>query len=87
MLYRYIIIDIYHLWVIMDSKITWRRSMAEFCLRCFNELNGTNYQSNEVWLEEDFCEGCEDRQLCVVGLRHKPLLWRLVGMLSGLFQK
>ena len=30
--------------------------MAEFCLKCFNELNGTDYKASEVWLEEDFCE-------------------------------
>lgn len=34
--------------------------MAEFCLKCFNELNGIDYQANEVWLEEDFCEGRPD---------------------------
>jgi len=29
--------------------------MAEFCLKCFNEMNGTDYQVSQVWLEEDFC--------------------------------
>ena len=54
--------------------------MAEFCLKCFNELNGTDYQANEVWLEEDFCEGCGDWRPCVMELRPKPLIWRLVGV-------
>jgi len=54
--------------------------MAEFCLRCFNELNGTNYKTNEVWLENDFCEGCADWRPCVLELRPKPLLWRLVDL-------
>lgn len=31
--------------------------MAEFCLSCFNELNGTHYTKGEVWLEEDFLRG------------------------------
>ena len=52
--------------------------MAEFCLKCFNELNDTDYQTNEVWLEEDFCEGCAVWQPCVVDLRPKPLFVRLV---------
>ena len=55
--------------------------MAEFCLKCFNELNGTDYQANEVWLEEDFCEGCADRKPCVIVIRPKPLLrWLIDGI-------
>ena len=61
--------------------------MAEFCLKCFNELNRTNYQAGEVWLEEDFCEGCADWRLCVIELRPKPLFWRLVDGVRGLFRK
>jgi len=52
--------------------------MAEFCLKCFNELNRTNYQANEVWLEEDFCESCADWRPCVVDLRPKHFLRRLM---------
>jgi hypothetical protein len=52
--------------------------MAEFCLKCFNELNNTNYQSNEVWLEEDFCEGCAEWQPCVIDLRPKSLPLQLL---------
>ena len=58
--------------------------MAEFCLKCFNEMNGTNNKANEVWLEEDFCEGCADWRPCVVELRPKPLLWRLVDGIRNL---
>ena len=61
--------------------------MAEFCLKCFNELNGTNYQTNEVWLEDDFCEGCGDWRPRVMELRPKPLIWRLFDLVRGLFQK
>lgn len=52
--------------------------MAEFCLKCYNELNDTNYQTSEVWLEEDFCEGCADWRPCVMELRPKQQIWRLV---------
>lgn len=51
--------------------------MAEFCLKCFNELNGSDYTASEVWLEDDFCEGCGEWKPCVCELRPKPLLWRL----------
>lgn len=61
--------------------------MAEFCLKCFNKLNGTDYQANEIWLEDDFCEGCGDWQPCVFELRPKPLLWRLVSLVCRLFRK
>ena len=61
--------------------------MAEFCLKCFNELNGTNYKPSEVWLEEDFCEGCADWQPCVVDLRPKPLPLRLVDFVLSLFKR
>ena len=59
--------------------------MAEFCLKCFNEINGTKYQANDVWLEEDFCEGCVERRPCVVELRPKPLIWRIIDLVRGLF--
>lgn len=59
--------------------------MAEFCLQCFNELNGTDHQAGQIWLEEDFCEGCGERRLCVFALRPKPFLWRLFGHLVDRF--
>ena len=51
--------------------------MAEFCLKCFNEPNGTDYHPSQVWLENDFCEGCGEWKLCVMVIRPKPLLRRL----------
>ena len=27
-------------------------TMAEFCLDCFNRMNGTHYKEKQVWLEE-----------------------------------
>ena len=61
--------------------------MAEFCLKCLNEMNGTHYEASEVWLEEDFCEGCADWQPCVVDLRPKPLPLRLVDFVLNLFRR
>lgn len=61
--------------------------MAEFCLKCFNELNGTDYKASEVWLEEDFCEGCTDWRPCVLKLLPKPLLWRLADLVLRLFRR
>jgi len=49
--------------------------MAEYCLECFNDLNGTDYTEKEVRLDEDFCEGCGEPKPCVVKLRRRPLLW------------
>lgn len=59
--------------------------MAVFCLKCFNELNGTDYNANEIWLQEDLCEGCANWRPCVIELYPKPLLWRLVDFVRGLF--
>ena len=52
--------------------------MAEFCLDCFNEMNGTHYTKSEVLLEEDLCEGCGQIKPCVMDLKPKPLLLRLI---------
>ena len=61
--------------------------MAEFCLKCLNELDGTDYIPCEALLEEDFCEGCGDWRPCVVRLRPKPFLRRLVNWSRGLSRK
>lgn len=61
--------------------------MAELCLECFNQLNGTNYKSNEVCLEEDFCEGCGEWKPCVSQLQPKRLHHGLVKRICALFQK
>ena len=61
--------------------------MAEFCLKCFNKLNGTDYQASEVWLEEDFCEGCADWRPCIMKLWQTPLPLRLADRLRNLLEK
>lgn len=51
--------------------------MAEFCLDCFNKLEGTDYYEDEVTLgydDLDLCEGCGQIRPCVVELR-PPSLW------------
>ena len=61
--------------------------MAELCLDCFNKYNETNYKEQEIWLEEDFCEGCAEWKPCVVSLRPKPWLFRVVDKIRHLFVK
>ena len=36
--------------------------MAEYCLKCWNELNGTNDNASKYIIskELDFCEGCQE---------------------------
>lgn len=53
----------------------------------FNELNSTDYQVNEVWLEEDLCEGGDDWKPCIMELRPKPLIWRLVDVVRNIGTK
>ena len=52
--------------------------MAEFCLDCFNRMNGTHYKENQVWLEDCLCEGCAEWKPCVMQLYPKPIIWRIV---------
>ena len=40
--------------------------MAEFCLDCFNRINGEAYTIAEVELADDFCEGCGRWLPCVM---------------------
>ena len=48
--------------------------MAEFCLKCFNECNGTHYTKGDVVEEYDLCERCGEYKKCVVMLRgHGPI--------------
>lgn len=58
--------------------------MAEFCLECFNKLNGTDYTEAEVWVdyeELDICEGCGAFMPCVIALHPKPIRVRLMDWL------
>lgn len=70
-------------------KIITKRGyiVAEFYLKCFNKLNRSHYQANEVWLENDFCEGCAEWRPCVIDLHPKPPLRRLMDWFCSLFHK
>ncbi len=53
--------------------------MAEFCLKCLNEMDGSHITEAEVILDDDLCEGCGKIVPCVVRYR-TPLerfLWEL----------
>ena len=49
--------------------------MAEFCLECFNQLNGTAYTEDEAELEVGLCEGCGEVKPVVVQVGRPTLLW------------
>ncbi len=53
--------------------------MAEFCLNCLNELDGTHLTGADVVLAEDFCEECGQIVPCVMRYRTAPenLVWKL----------
>lgn len=56
--------------------------MAEFCLECWNRLNGTHYTEREMVVDHDeldLCEGCGKVKPCIVVERGPVgrLLWQL----------
>lgn len=58
--------------------------VAEFCLKCFNELEGTNYTEKDVWVDYSelcICEGCGELKPCVMQLYPKPLFVRFLDFL------
>ncbi len=46
--------------------------MAEFCLECFNRLNGTDLDEDDVTFEMDLCEGCGQYRPCVLSILQWP---------------
>lgn len=42
--------------------------MACFCLKCFNEIEGTNLTYNDVNCDMDFCERCGENTNCVISI-------------------
>ena len=51
--------------------------MAEFCLDCYNRLQGTRLTEREVRTAWDVCEGCESWKPVVVSFRRPGPLARL----------
>ena len=52
--------------------------MAEFCLECYNELNGTHYTKGDVIEALDLCENCGEYKKCIVKFRGKGPLSALI---------
>ena len=57
--------------------------MAEFCLDCWNRLNGTHYTEDDVTTEPDLCEGCGQIKPVIVTFGRPGLLKRLLRRLKG----
>ena len=54
--------------------------MAEFCLECWNKLNGTEATETDYVLsgDLDLCEGCGEYKRVVVCKRCFPALYTLI---------
>ena len=48
--------------------------MAEFCLKCWNEINETNYTEDKYIMSEelDLCEGCGEYKHVIVAEKSVP---------------
>ena len=57
--------------------------MAEFCLDCYNRLQGTRLTEREVRTEWDLCEGCESWKPVVISFRRPGPLARLYRRLEA----
>ena len=57
--------------------------MAEFCLDCWNELNGTSDPEYKYTYAEDLCEGCGEWKETIVIERRFQLFHKIVWTLKG----
>ena len=59
--------------------------MAEFCLKCWNEMNETNDDESKIVLpkELDFCEGCGEWKRVIVRERENTIWDRLFSLFGG----
>lgn len=53
--------------------------MAEFCLDCWNRLNGTHYTPQDVKTDLDLCEGCKCPKPVIVAFSHRKIASWLMG--------
>ena len=53
--------------------------MAEFCLKCMNEMDSTHLTEADVILGVDLCEGCGKVVPCVIRYRTWPekVIWSI----------
>ena len=47
--------------------------MAEYCIDCWNRLNGTHYTEKDVKTDMDLCEGCGKWKPVVVVIHRKGI--------------
>ena len=54
--------------------------MAEFCLDCWNELNGTDYDESEYIISEelDLCEGCGEYKHVIIEKRQEFYMFEYI---------
>ena len=45
--------------------------MAEFCLKCFNDMNDSDFTEKEVFTKVWLCEGCGKALPCVYKIKRK----------------
>lgn len=57
--------------------------MAEFCLDCWNRLNGTHCTPQDVKTDLDLCEGCGCRKPVIVAFFHRGI----AGWLEGAWRR
>ena len=70
------------MYILEYTIIVRGNDMAEFCLDCYNKLNGTNHRKSDVTLDDelDLCERCGEWKHCILSLEPS-------GFLSGLFDR
>ncbi len=47
--------------------------MAEYCLKCFNIINKTNFTQDDVMTDYDICERCRKNLPCVIYIKSKEV--------------
>lgn len=53
--------------------------MAEYCLKCFNKINGTNHSEKEFVFSNEFdlCEGCGKWKNVIITKR-RNFIWKTI---------
>lgn len=57
--------------------------MAEFCLECFNQyISGKKLTEKDVIVDFDLCEECGEYKPCVIRVKEKNFLKRIIGKIK-----